>query len=362
MKTILLTLAASLGLLAFAPATRAYELKYTSTGTKVHWPFIEMTIHGASDIFTAGSDYRAAMDEVVDAWNLNPSAFRLYIEYDITAYEFGDSSSQLWFESDPDLLSGAPAVTYSWWDTASGHKTESDVLFDASEPWATSNTKTDSYAYSGNRSLQTVALHEIGHLLGLGHEADEYNIMGQDWDHVNANYNRLNFYPGEDACDGVVALYGLGTNAREDVSVVHWKYSGYSGEYSTHTRTKVYDSTGAALSYVTDSNLEPLYEVEAGQQVLLELTLENSGASTQEPLVKFYFSNNSLITTSDTVLDDRHPRIQRNQVYTITHTVTIPSTAESGATYYLGAVVDADNAITEINEQNNATYVGVQIK
>ena len=173
----------------------------------------------------------------------------------------------------------------------------------------------------------------------------------------------LGLRPGEDACNGAVSLYGLDTSpAREDVGVVHWKHLGASGEYSTHTRTRVYSDVGVELTSRTNGNGEPEYEVDPGQTVQMEVTLENNGATTQSPLTKFYWSGNDLITTVDTELSTRTPTIGRNDVYVITHTVVIPITATSGQTDYLGVIIDADDSIDEVNEQNNATYIGVYIK
>src|SRR3546814_20372158 len=74
--------------------------------------------------------------------------------------------------------------------------------------------------------------------------------MGSDFEHIHVNGATATAYIGEDASDGAVFLYGTRAPAFEDLAVVHWKYSGPSGEYSDHTKTVVYNSGGAVLQTV----------------------------------------------------------------------------------------------------------------
>ena len=81
------------------------------------------------------------------------------------------------------------------------------------------------------RPFQTTAMHELGHSVGLGHEADEHNIMGRDWEHIHVNGDTARAYAGEDACDG----RGPGASGVvEDLQVTTWEYEDPSGEYSNN--------------------------------------------------------------------------------------------------------------------------------
>ena len=84
-------------------------------------------------------------------------------------------------------------------------------------------------------------------MLGLAHSKSSYQIMGNDVTHIHANGNTTRAYFGEDAGDGAVFLYGEEEHDVEDVSLSHWKYGGYSGEYSTHVRTQMYALNGPLL-------------------------------------------------------------------------------------------------------------------
>ena len=54
--------------------------------------------------------------------------------------------------------------------------------------------------------------------------------------------------------------------------------------------------------------------------------------------------------------------MRRNTVYMRRQTVTVPSGLSSGDVFFIGAIVDYDNAIAESNENNNKTYLGIFIE
>ena len=49
----------------------------------------------------------------------------------------------------------------------------------------------------------------------------------------------------------------------------------------------------------------------------------------------------------DTLLATRTPTVGRNDVYTTRQDITLSSGLTRGSTYYLGVIVDYDNAISE---------------
>jgi hypothetical protein len=224
-------------------------------------------------------------------------------------------------------------------------------------------TKTDCWPYGGNsRPFQTTAMHEYGHVAGLGHEKDEYNIMGEDFTHIHCNGSTLSSYLGEDASTGLVSLYGNNGSADiQDVSVSLFKYSSFSGEYSTHRKCVIYDSSYAELPS-TSYNGQKRYTVTKGQIIRVEFTFENNGESTQTPKIAYYISLDSIISNLwDTKIGTRSLTLKPDDVDTTFTSFYVPSWLTSGATYYLGVIIDYDNKIKE-NDTDNAAYHIIKVK
>jgi hypothetical protein len=358
---------AALALTGIAAQAHAYTT-WTCLDEKLNWTSTSQTMRYSSVSFPSGS-WRSALDFSIDHVNQNPSPFRFSKSYGDTSIGIDNGQNEAWFSSDPGVLAGAPAITYWQYDCIDYwlfgkdvELTEADVIFDVAEPYTTSMGKSGLWEYGGSfRPFETTAIHELGHATGLAHTNNTYNIMGTDWTHISVNGTLARSYLGEDAANGEVYLYGTTTSAAEDLGVVHWKYLGTSGEYSTHQKTKVYNSSGGALATLA-VNGETGFYVSKGQVVRLELTYENNGKNTQSSSdVRYYVSTNDTISTLDTQIGSTTFNLSRNTVLTTYVTLTIPSTLTSGVTYWLGAVIDADSSLAEMTEVNNATYLPIRI-
>lgn len=365
----LLTIGAVAAFAALSQQVDAATLDDSCNGVYKKWHTNNVTYRASSVGFPSGSDYRTALGHVIAQFNKNASKIRFSMQYGDTSVGMNNGENEVWWSSSI----GAPAVAYTWkscyWSFGWKHKiTESDIVFKNTVNY-TPNVEygirgraTNLISYSGgSRPFKTTALHEFGHGAGLGHENGRYSVMGQDWDHIHRNYVYALAYLGEDVNYGLRQLYGDNPGNVQDVGLVHWKYSGASGAYSSHTRTKLYNTSGVELPYST-VNGERRYKVSKGQQVRMELTYENNGKSGQAPTIYYYVSTNNFISTADTLLASTSFALQpEGSVYTSSRTITIPSSLNSGQNYWVGAVLDPNNTIAEVEESNNATYIPIRV-
>jgi uncharacterized repeat protein (TIGR01451 family) len=95
--------------------------------------------------------------------------------------------------------------------------------------------------------------------------------------------------------------------------------------------------------------------VDTGQQVSFSATVTNAGPGTSPPFkVGFYYSTDATITTGDRLVCEilSGQSLPQSQSLTLQATCTAPLMATGQ--YWLGAIVDSSNQLTETNEENNA--------
>ncbi len=344
---------------ALAHEATAWTWLTCTGGEKGHWDSHNVPFRASQIGFPEGSAWRTALQSVVHAWNNTPAGVSYSMSWNEPGIGEDNGESEVWW-------SGAispPAVTYTWYYDSSCEIVETDVVFKNTVSYTTSTDKADLTPYGGAyRPFRTTAIHEFGHAQGLGHTTDTYSVMGQDWDHVHANGSSASAYPGEDAFAGSVDVYGFKAGVHEDLAVAHWRHTGASGGYSTHDRTRVLDSGGGLLSDVGGD--EPVYLVKKGQQVKLQMSYENMGKSIHDAKVGFYLSENDYISGLDTFLGWMQVNdLGLNTVYTHDGSlITIPESVAEETIYWLGAIIDYDGTVAEVDEQNNATYTAIKIE
>jgi hypothetical protein len=365
MRTLESTIPFALILTLLSGSATAWEIR-SCGGTNKLWPIPGTSVRTSAISFPVGTPVEDAFKEAIDAWNDVPTLFTItHVPNDISV-AVGNNQNEAWATNNQYWLNGSPATTVV--RTSCDDMLEADVLYDASFAggWTVSHNKADTEAWetssvpSKPRPVQATGTHELGHVVAFQHEDAEYNILGNAWTHLHVNASTLTYYVGEDAADGAIDNYG--PLFGEDLGVVNFKRTGSSNGYSNHGFVEVYDSSGASLSSYENAIGDKIYRVNAGDQVNVEFTLENNGVMSHSPRVEYVVSLNDFITTADTYLAQRTPTLNRNQVYTTSKLVTLPAWLLSGTVYYLGAIVDPDNLIAEIDEGNNASYIGIEVQ
>ena len=366
MKIRLLLAGAMLLSLADHPAM-AYAYR-TCFGTPVKWSTNNPRLNASPTSFPTGY-WRNGLQRTVDLTNQNPSPFFFSLVTDAGGVGINNGQSEVWGSTDNNVLQGAPALAYTqttcyWLFGVVTRINESDVIFDYRAPfqWTADELKSSIIRYTGSRrQLQSTGVHEFGHALGLMHVNTEYNIMGSDFEHIWANGSAARGYLGEDASDGTVFLYGLWSANYQDLGVAHWAYLGRSGEYSTHRKTRVYNSAGTPLA-TTLVNGEVGYLVDRGQVVQVEFSYENNGKNSQTVNTGWYVSTNDVISNTDRLLTSGNMTLARDNVMTLRRTLTIPTNLVRGTNYWIGTIVDRNRVVADAVPSNNATYIPIRVR
>lgn len=285
-------------------STQVFAHKYwtdCNNNTPRKWPGSGFTFNANP----AGFDgqyafWRTSFGVAVQRVNDAPMNLTIGLQVDNdTLVGVGNGESEVWWND-----SGNSAVGYNITNPC-GTTIEGDIIFHNTVGYDDSmDDKTNFWNYGGNsRTFETTAIHEIGHTIGLAHENRYYNIMGSDYTHVHTTGNNaVRSYLGEDAVNGLIGLYG--SSNREDLSVAAWRHIGSSGEYSSHGRTRLFNSSGGVLSATKavsscgNTQCEMRYNVDLGQQIQYEMTLENNGRNSHSVTLGYYISTNASITTT----------------------------------------------------------------
>lgn len=336
------------GLAVSAAPASAFQMRPESVPASTHTVYL----NGWVQLFLP-DEYDALMDaaELVDE-NASTQRFELVIDDDVF-YAINNTESESGMTTDAALLCGRIACTTLV--VGGGDILETDTFFDLDYAWALNDDKSfnEGYSATGTRPLLNSAVHEYLHTLGLQHDNDVFSIMGRSWTAITANAQHTDTTVSEDSTQGLISVYGPRggvVSTFQDLSVTHWKWTGTSGDYSVHGRTSITPTAGGALPMYAD--FEPRYQVSAGQALTVEQTVENHGIASHTFQVRWYLSTNYLISTSDTLLATSTMIKGVGGPHTWTRNVVLPANLASG-TYWIGVVVDTQNAVAERNENNN---------
>jgi len=120
----------------------------------------------------------------------------------------------------------------------------------------------------------------------------------------------------------------------------------------------------AAVDLSVDQFSVDRMTVSPGQQLRVTWRVRRSGSSSASNFYHgIYWSTNGTISTSDRRLREngRTSLSSRGTSIASTTTVTVPTDARAGRTYYVGYLVDSSRRISETSERNNTRRVAVRI-
>ena len=164
-----------LAIVAIILSSQAPALAYLKLGAAIGGQVIDVSWRRPVRYFvsdrdgtgaTAG-DLRGAIGRATATWQAVPSATVRFEFLGSTSVAPGgaDGRTTLGFLDRPDLDRVLGATSFLI-DTTTGAIVEADVFFNTRFPWSVSPQ-----GEAGRVDLESVVLHELGHLLGLGHSA-----------------------------------------------------------------------------------------------------------------------------------------------------------------------------------------------
>lgn len=270
-----------------------------STGIPVKWPAGTVTLHimlGNDRQLSDGSTFNASAATAAQAWNQVLGALRFQTVFTAGTAAERNGRNELAFaanvfgqEFDTNTVAVATAFRVG------NERTESDIIFKASEQW-------DSYRgprRTGLVDVQRVALHELGHLLGLDHPDEAAQAVAAVMNSRISNTDALtpddiqggqSLYgpPGIPANDqfanasaitlveGPLTLKGHNTNATKEAgepnhgdnpggSSVWWRWTAPAqGTMTLETRGSYYDTT---LGVYFGSNVSALTTIASNDDI-----------------------------------------------------------------------------------------------
>ena len=317
------------------PPAQAYVLQYCDDGTNVRYPIDPDLDAPAAHMFISttsfppGSASESLIRDAMVAWSDVDGSDFVFVHGQDTdgTHDSDNGRNEVYFDDDDadDFL----ARTMSRYDCDAGEKVESDIAFNTGYVFSTSE-----YDYSNPTgspyNMEGVALHEFGHVLGLGHEDD-----------LMATMNSL--YP----LSGPFGFYKEWEPFGDDLLGTRYLYPDSTTE--TDLAASPLQRTGAGQSGLVDSPAS----ASPGSSVTIEFTFSNVGTTKQTFDIGFYLSTNDYISTGDRLLGTNVDAWgDPGFTGTFSRTVTIPSDIAPG-TYYLGFRLDDHNEVPETNGGNN---------
>lgn len=201
--------------LALASVAWGYTfITNSSTGQPIKWPAgtIPITIMAdnsiaLSDGSTQAATIQAAMLDATRGWNqyLGNVQFTAQIQPAGSGGTDHNQINEIFFSSAPYNYgwdSNTLAVTTGW--SSGDQRKEADIIFNTAFTWDSYRGASRATGASGPYDIQRVALHELGHVLGLDHPDEAGQTVSAIMNSVISNIDSLQ----PDDINGAQILYG----------------------------------------------------------------------------------------------------------------------------------------------------------
>src|SRR5712691_7503500 len=307
----------------------------TCFGSKITWGSNVVGFRAANISFPVGA-VRDALDASVNAWNNAPaSRFRFGVYYeDFSSQTMPNWSNEIIFSNSLDW--NTLGLT-SYWSATCFNITEKDIRFNANRSWTFDTSPLTLPGFGEPFSFPVVAIHELGHGLGLNHQTYNVAMMAPYYPNGGAvgQIYQQHFQPLPDDVEGARAGYGTEGSVRDVVA----------SAYASYNATDTGPIIPASMAF-------------RGRTTVFGFSVGNRGSVHESSVrVQFYLSTDRWIDTSDFYVGAATLSIDPGGMFRGPVYVSLPLSFPVG-TYYFGYIVDPFNEIPEADEINNAVAMG----
>ncbi len=322
----------ALSIAALTGSAMGYVRSTNDFGHKIYWPNANAELQFNITDIPAGSQEDQRLRDAITEWNrqtlVNGSVFSFSVRTGTTREtSLGDGTNAVGFEpqayfTNANFPLGVIGVTWDRTRNSNGEIVETDIIFLDMSDWAFDAQMS---LCGGGPNFKEVAIHELGHALGLDHENDVPCIMNSV---AGGHYlgESRDIMPNADDLAGLRAIYPLPLFSRTDLA---------AGIHSGHT---------------------PPTWLRTGDQFHMPYVVHNLGSRTVEDVtIGFYLSSDRNLTpASDILLGSLTQTIGGGEELVGRLSLLIPERQSLGD-YFLGYVVDPADAVDEFDEGNNRT-------
>ena len=319
----------------------AWVLAKTGCPQPLRWENSQTTMLISTESFPPNSWWDVELQAAMWQWNdVAGSEFNFLMDGG-TDGDYPNGSNEIYLSDSPsifddDVLAVTRKAHRPCWD--GGDLAETDILFNKDKEWTRNWPTTDEYNFG------IVALHELGHALGLAHEDKVMATMNTFYPNGGPVGNDNDSTPLGDDRQGVRHLYPDSTTER-DIAASALQYFKTSKGEATALPSKPNKTT-----------------VKRGGTVTIDFTVMNLGTSRETYTIGFYLSASDYITTTDfRIASNSGAWSDPGFAGTFSRALKIPSWVPPGS-YYLGFIVDYKNEIPERDERNNGVALQQRIR
>jgi hypothetical protein len=138
---------------------------------QIKWNSFPVSYHINTNAVTSGVDRSAARQAIVNAFNTIDNENHPSVTFFRTTSDTSNAKIKVWWAA-IDGSGGALARTTVWYNTATKVISRAEVVFDSGDKWFISSRSSCAGIAGSPFDIQNIAVHEIGHAVGLGHASD----------------------------------------------------------------------------------------------------------------------------------------------------------------------------------------------